>query len=235
MSQQTFIDSISESAIEDMINTGVLASVTIAQACLESAWGKSAIGNNLFGIKGSGTVQATDEFINGEWITIQAGFRVYQSWLASISDHSLFLLTNPWYRSAGFFMHCVSRNYEGAAWALQSAGYATDPNYATKLTNLINSYALYKYDQEADEMLETIKALQAQVLDLQGTCQTLLKTADAHIDKINTLETQNSMPVPDWAKDAVLSAQSCGLVDTPEGRSHDFYSLIVILHRKGLI
>ena len=55
MSKKTCIESIYPAVIEDMHNTGCTSSITIAQACLESAWGQSAPGNNLFGIKGSGT------------------------------------------------------------------------------------------------------------------------------------------------------------------------------------
>lgn len=235
MRNQEFINKISPAAVEDMINTGVLASITIAQAALESAWGQSAPGNNLFGIKGSGTTQETKEFINGEWMTINAGFRSYQNWIGSITDHSKFLLENPRYRNAGFFDRCSVRDYAGAARALQAGGYATDPQYAVKLIKLIETNNLSKYDQEAEHMLNMIKALQNQILDLQGQCQTLLNTVEAHIEKINVLESQRSIPVPDWAKDAVASAVRCNLIDLPEGRSHDFYSLLTVFHRKGLI
>lgn len=153
MSKQSFIDQIAPAAIEDMLQTGVLASITIAQACLESGWGASAPCNNLFGIKGSGTTQTTDEFVNGKWITIQANFRTYLDWFGSISDHSEFLLENPRYRNAGFLDRCAARDYTGAARALQTAGYATDPQYAEKLIKIIESNGLQEYDQqEVDNM-----------------------------------------------------------------------------------
>ncbi|MEW9697930.1 glycoside hydrolase family 73 protein [Paenibacillus sp. SI8] len=151
MTRAEFIAQIAPYAEKDMAKTGVLASITIAQACLESANGSSAPGNNLFGIKGSGTTQATQEFINGEWVTIQAGFRAYEDWGGSITDHSAFLTENGRYTRSGFFDRCGERDYAGAARALQSAGYATDPNYAAKLIAIIEGSGLNKYDEEDDE------------------------------------------------------------------------------------
>ncbi|OPH47722.1 hypothetical protein BC351_11080 [Paenibacillus ferrarius] len=71
---------------------------------------------------------------------------------------------------------------------------------------------------------------------LKGQVQTLLNTADAHIEKINELEAKASIPMPEWAREAVSAAVSSGLIDTPEGRSYDFYSLLLtVFRRKGLI
>jgi hypothetical protein len=235
MKNQEFINKIAPAAVEDMINTGVLASITIAQAALESAWGQSAPGNNLFGIKGSGTTQTTEEFINGEWVTINAGFRSYQNWLGSITDHSKFLLENPRYRNAGFFDKCSVRDYTGAAIALQAAGYATDPQYSKKLMEIIEINNLNQYDQEAYYMKELIQKLQNQISELEGQQLTLFKTAEAHIEKINALEKTASLSIPEWAQDAVSAAVCSGLIDTPVGRSYDFYSLLTVFHRKGLI
>ncbi|MGQ7886871.1 glycoside hydrolase family 73 protein [Paenibacillus sp. WC2504] len=234
MRNQEFINKIAPAAVEDMINTGVLASITIAQAALESAWGLSAPGNNLFGIKGSGTTQTTKEFINGEWVTINAGFRSYQDWFGSIADHSKFLLENSRYRNAGFFDQCCAMDYAGAAKTLQAAGYATDPQYAAKIIGIIENNRLQQFDQEADTMLKEID-------DLKGQIQTLLNTAEVHIEKISALEAKTSMAVPEWAKEAVIAASTTfcrdgrPLIDTPDGSSYDFYRLLTTIHRKGLI
>ncbi|NQX68501.1 N-acetylmuramoyl-L-alanine amidase [Paenibacillus alba] len=110
----------------------------------------------------------------------------------------------------------------------------TDPMNALKLLgktfdNLIADVVLeYNECMEEDDMSKEIE-------ELKGKFQTLLNTADVHIKKINDLEAKASMSVPDWAKDAVTSAVSKGLIDTPEGRSYDFYSLLAVFHRKGLI
>ncbi|OCT10987.1 hypothetical protein A8709_04600 [Paenibacillus pectinilyticus] len=142
MSSSLFVEQIASAAQEDMRAFGILASVTIAQAILESGWGRYAPGNNLFGIKGSGQLQATQEFINGKWLQIVAGFRVYESWSDSIRDHSLLLAANPRYAKV---LH--ERDYRKASWGLQQAGYATDPQYADKLIGIIEGSDLTRYDE----------------------------------------------------------------------------------------
>lgn len=116
--------------------------MTIAQAILESGWGRFAPGNNLFGIKGSGQKQATQEFINGKWLQIVDGFRVYESWYESIRDHSLLLAGNPRYMKV-----LNERDYRSASWGLLHAGYATDPQYADKLIRIIEGSNLTRFDQ----------------------------------------------------------------------------------------
>ncbi|MEK8126292.1 glycoside hydrolase family 73 protein [Paenibacillus filicis] len=152
---QSFIDSISDEAMADQLATGVLASITIAQAALESGYGQYVKGNNLFGIKGHGSstdaLHPTSEYVNGRWVQVVAGFRVYDSWSDSIYDHSRFLLDNPRYALAGFFDAARQLDYAGAARALQKAGYATDPQYANKLISLIERYKLFEYDRQAAE------------------------------------------------------------------------------------
>ena len=76
--QQAFLQKIIPLAIADMKKTKVLASLTIAQAILESAWGLSGLtlkSNNLFGIKGNGIMSQTFEYINGKRVNIVAGFK----------------------------------------------------------------------------------------------------------------------------------------------------------------
>ncbi|GGI45970.1 hypothetical protein GCM10008018_14790 [Paenibacillus marchantiophytorum] len=142
MSKESFIDQVAPAAQADMLAYGILASVTIAQAILESGWGRSAPGNNLFGIKGSGQQQATQEFINGKWVRIVDGFRVYECWADSIRDHSLLLSQNLRYKNV-----LNERNYQIASKELQRAGYATDPKYADKLIQIIEGSDLARFDQ----------------------------------------------------------------------------------------
>jgi hypothetical protein len=180
-----FIAMIAPLAMSDQYRTSVLASITIAQAILESASGGSAPGNNLFGIKGKGQKLDTKEFVNGEWVTIKAGFRVYDSWSDSIHDHSNFLLDNARYTRSGFFEQCKAFDYKGAAQALQKAGYATDPQYAAKLISLIEDYKLWQYDMEAkmvmEDMMKRIELLENKVSQLANTVRVLEAT-----------------PPPDW-------------------------------------
>ncbi|WP_312041008.1 LysM peptidoglycan-binding domain-containing protein [Leuconostoc lactis] len=133
--------------------TGVLASVTVAQAILESGWGQSALASapyhNLFGIKkGFGWTGAvvnmnTSEFENGKWVTVVAPFRAYGSQMASFQDHTNFLLANSRYAANGV---TNAPNYIAMAAGLQAAGYATAPTYASALINLVERYNLQSLD-----------------------------------------------------------------------------------------
>lgn len=147
METKAFIDKIAPFATSEFKRSGVLSSITIAQAALESAWGKSCPNNNLFGIKGGTKGQKTKEFIDGKWIEVVANFRSYDDWSGSIKDHSDFLVNNKRYAKAGFF-ECAKRlDYKGCANALQNAGYATDPSYAKLLIQIIESHNLHDYDK----------------------------------------------------------------------------------------
>lgn len=118
----------------------------VAQAALETGWGKSAIGHNIFGIKAGpewkGRVQmvTTREFVNGQYITIQAPFRDYGSYDESMDDHFTFLKVNHNY--ANIFQHGVENEKltpQEYFELLHEDGYATDPNYATSLMSMFNS------------------------------------------------------------------------------------------------
>ena len=142
--QQAFLNKIIPLAIADMKKTKVLASLTIAQAILESAWGLSGLtvrSNNLFGIKGQGVNSATFEYINGKRIEIVAGFKAYPDWETSISDHSGLFLRLSRYKN---LIGCT--DYKQACKNVQVDGYATAPNYADSLIKLIEQYKLYQYD-----------------------------------------------------------------------------------------
>lgn len=134
-------------ARENMRKTGVPASVTLAQAALETGWGRSSIGDakNLFGIKGTGpagTIRVpTQEFVNGRMITINDNFRKYNSWQESFDDHAR-LLQNSRYGYALQF----NKNPDRYAQEIHKAGYATDPNYASKLISIMKANNFYQYD-----------------------------------------------------------------------------------------
>lgn len=224
MSVQTdFIRQISKYAVQDMVRTSrlgktILASYTIAQACLESAYGKSALNGNYFGIKGSGGTFQTLEYINGKWVTVTANFRSYGSMEASVIGHSQFLLENNRYTKFGVIEAGNKRDWKLACENLQKAGYATDPNYASKLISIINTYKLYEYDKEADKILnaqggvsesdmETIKKLEAKVKSLESELSLVNKLVK------NQLEPKD---IPSWAKPAVDWALEVGVIATPE-------------------
>jgi flagellum-specific peptidoglycan hydrolase FlgJ len=132
-----------------MTATGVPASVTVAQAILESGWGKHTIGQakNLFGIKGrgpAGSVRApTPEFLNGKWGTVDANFAKYNSFAQSVTEHARFLLKNKRYVPA----FKVKGDADAFAREIDKAGYATAPNYAASLIALMKKHDLYRFDR----------------------------------------------------------------------------------------
>ncbi|HOI91179.1 MAG TPA: glucosaminidase domain-containing protein [Candidatus Rifleibacterium sp.] len=134
-------------ARENMRRTGVPASVTLAQAALETGWGSSSIGDakNMFGIKGTGPAGSirvsTQEFVNGRMITIQDNFRKYHSWQESFDDHAK-LLQNSRY---GYALQ-YKNNPDRYAQEIHKAGYATDPNYASKLIGIMKANNFYQWD-----------------------------------------------------------------------------------------
>jgi len=135
-------------ARESMKRTGVPASVTLAQAALETGWGGSSIGDakNLFGIKGTGpagTIRvSTKEFRNGSMVSEYANFRKYNSWAESIEDHGK-LLQNSRYSPAMKYKN----NPDQFAREIHKAGYATDPNYSSKLISIMKSNNFYQWDK----------------------------------------------------------------------------------------
>ncbi|AHG22051.1 flagellar rod assembly protein FlgJ [Chania multitudinisentens RB-25] len=125
--------------------SGIPHQLIMAQAALESGWGQREIpaadgspSHNLFGIKAGSSWQGpvteitTTEFTLGAEKKIKARFRVYGSYAEALSDYIKLLTNNP--RYAGVVS---ARSPEQAAHALQQAGYATDPQYARKLVNLM--------------------------------------------------------------------------------------------------
>jgi flagellar rod assembly protein/muramidase FlgJ len=148
-----FIFRLTAAAVASAKTVGVPASITIAQAALESAWGESGLtkaGNNLFGIKadsrwrGQTLTMNTKEFIKGQWVVVPALWRKYPSWQDSIDDHAAFLRRNPRYKAC---FACTTA--QAFAKALSQAGYATDPAYSDKVIGLIKQHNLLALDGEA--------------------------------------------------------------------------------------
>lgn len=113
---------------------GVAPRALLAQAALETGWGRHMPGNNLFGIKGqtaarSGFTALTREFRHGVAYTETAVFRAYDRVSASVHDYADLLLGDGRYRG----VRGLGNDIPGFAQALQRAGYATDPLYASKL------------------------------------------------------------------------------------------------------
>ncbi|WP_179394906.1 glycoside hydrolase family 73 protein [Lacticaseibacillus absianus] len=131
----------------------VRASITLAQAILESDWGQSTLASqyhNLFGIKGSNPsttkLLETQEYVNDQWVTVKARFQVYDSDVASMKAHALLFVNGTDWNKDQYLAVRQARDYKTAAYALKAAGYATDPDYPAKLIRVIETYDLAQYD-----------------------------------------------------------------------------------------
>jgi flagellar protein FlgJ len=151
-----FIASAAPGARKGWKQYGVPASVTIAQAILESGWGRSGLSasdRNYFGIKcfggpgpiaeGCHTYRTWECDKAGRCFTTEASFRTYAKAADSYVDHGHFLRSNSRYKGAFRY----GRQPDAFAQAIWKAGYATDPKYVAKLTGLMKSYDLYRYDR----------------------------------------------------------------------------------------
>jgi hypothetical protein len=151
--QQAFLDATATAARAATAETGVPASVTVAQAILESDWGRSLLAqnaNNYFGIKAIGSLGSdgvvwmpTSEYdSDGNLYQTISPFRAYKSLTDSLSDHDRLLQLGARYAQA----MKSANDPRGFAQALSEAGYSTDPIYADKLIQLMDAYNLYRLD-----------------------------------------------------------------------------------------
>ena len=140
-SNNAFIGSIVNGAIQGWTQHQILPSLTLAQAILESAWGKSTLAStyhNLFGIKGSyngmSVNMPTYEEYGGRMVLINDAFRRYPDNNASVQDHTDFLIKNSRYHNL-----IGVRDANTATYLIRADGYATASTYTNSLRNVINT------------------------------------------------------------------------------------------------
>jgi hypothetical protein len=151
-SNADFINAAGPAAQPSQTDYGVPASVTVAQAVLESNWGNAAPNNNYFGIKCAGGDHGpiangcanlpTTECDSSGCHTVMGSFRTYASMTDSFRDHGLFLKTNNRYSNA---FHYTS-NPDQFVREVAAAGYATDPSYASKVISIMQANNLYRFN-----------------------------------------------------------------------------------------
>ena len=154
-----FLNTIKPMVIADMNSTGILASLTAAQAFIESNKGNSGLttkANNLFGMKGTYDGQyvtmKTKEYLHGQYVTVDAKFRKYPSWAESIADHSsLFNRLSRYANLRGL------KDYKLACKYVKDDGYATSPTYTQTLITVIEKYKLYEWDNAEADLLTGVK------------------------------------------------------------------------------
>ncbi|MGL6072164.1 glycoside hydrolase family 73 protein [Craterilacuibacter sp.] len=157
-----FVASILPYARQAAARLGVAPEIVAAHAALESDWGRRPIlrgdgshSFNLFGIKagagwaGDSARTPTTEFLAGQSVRRVESFRAYPGYEAAFDDYARLLSSNPRYRGA------LGAGSDAAAFArsLASGGYATDPDYARKLTRVVDSVRLRQAQLTAPEAL----------------------------------------------------------------------------------
>ena len=161
-----YISRYSAISVREMEDFGIPASITLAQGLLESGAGKSELAveaNNHFGIKchndWNGEVMYHDDDRNHEC------FRKYDNPEQSFVDHSAFLKNKSRY---AFLFEYARTDYKSWAKGLKQAGYATDPQYATRLVELIEKYDLHRFDTMTYAMLQNGQGTNVKTISDEG-------------------------------------------------------------------
>jgi LysM repeat protein len=139
----TYIEKYKNIAMAEMQRTGVPASISLAQGILESNYGESELcknSNNHFGIKCKIEWQGEKVFADDD--EQNECFRKYMDATESYKDHSNFLKTRAHY---AFLFNLDPTDFEGWAYGLKKAGYATEKTYAERIIGIINNYNLNSY------------------------------------------------------------------------------------------
>jgi len=156
MSKTEFFQMVANLAVTDYKNSKILPSVVTAQAIIETGWGQSDVmmrNHALFGVKATsswtgGYYSATTGEYYGEWTTTTALFRAYPSFEECLADHTSILSQSRYSGVIG------GTNYATVCNLLQSGGYATDPEYASKLISTIEANRLFEYDSPIPDSID---------------------------------------------------------------------------------
>ena len=167
MSEADIIAKVGPLFTADQKSSGILASVSLAQFILESGYGKSELAqnaNNCFGMKKSLSgntwsgstwdgnsvyTKKTQEYENGQYVTITADFRKYPSVEKSIADHSAYLLGAKNGSKLRYDGLKGCTDYKKAVQLIKDGGYATSPTYVESICNIIERWKLTQYDDAA--------------------------------------------------------------------------------------
>lgn len=179
--QSAFIEQLGASAMQVSASSDLYASIMVAQALVETGFGTSTLSAapyyNLFGVKeyngGPSVTMSTQEYLNGQWVTMNEPFAVYSSYAESFQAHASLLASS--YYAGAWKSH--TNSYQDAAVYL-TGRYATDPSYASKLISLIQSYNLTRFDTPGSgTAVQTTD--QTQTAADQGVQQTTQTTSSA--------------------------------------------------------
>jgi flagellum-specific peptidoglycan hydrolase FlgJ len=201
-----YITQFKEIAKHNMKEHGVPASITLAQAILESGAGTGALclkANNHFGIKCHKEWQG--ESVSHDDDAPKECFRKYDDPSQSFTDHSLFLTSRPWYAP---LFKLQKNDYKGWSYGLKKSGYATDPKYPNKLIGIIEKYHLQQIDEEvlgissgndlaenanADIILAQSEAVAQGVMHVVAAGDTLYSISKKYNISIDFLKVKNNL------------------------------------------
>jgi len=169
ISRQDYIQRYQVLAIEEMNRSGIPASITMAQGCLESANGNSELSrksNNHFGIKCKSSWKGKRVYYDDD--AKNECFRKYKTVEESYIDHTNFLMNNARYAS---LFSLKTTDYKGWARGLKKAGYATAKTYAHSLINIIETHKLYRLDYRLN--YDELTAYEQKKIGQKGISNTL--------------------------------------------------------------
>lgn len=188
--------------------TGIAPEVVLAQTALETGWGKSAPSGNFFGIKGSGQTLPTQEFRNGQMVTENAGFRSYASPADSFTDYAKLMMNNKRYAPV-----LGAQGADAQIEALGKSGYATDPNYAAKLSQIKNSINLNSPDLIGSDTMRALGVSPGAIGPMTGSNQPQRTGAP-----MGLLDTQPAQQ-PEQKKSGFWDNFAGGLLADPDRRA----------------
>lgn len=225
MNRSDFVAIVAPVAVKVRVDGGVLfPSVSIAQTILETGANIPSY-NNLTGYKvGSGRrtpywdgrsiSRNTWEVYDGvRHDNVPGLWRVYDSIEDSLKDQALLFLNNR----SRYQRVIDAKTPEQQARALQTSGYATDPQYANKILSILMSGGYKKYDEEAEKAMEALKELQQQLDEMRKKLEALAAEKEP----------------PSWAAPTIRKLQERGWLNDPEG-TRTLFRALVVMDRAGL-
>jgi len=226
-----FIQTFQDIAVAEMQRTQIPASITMAQAIIESAWGNGVLArssNNFFGIKckknwEGATYYIEDDDYNSKGSLMKSCFRAYETIEESFVDHSDFLVGNPRYAE---LFKLSPKDYIGWAYGLKACGYATDAFYAEKLIKKIEEYHLYDLDAQMEVLeapeysVEDFKTTKTEFDEILEAPTYLVQESNNHKDEIKAIEIPaDSQPAPASKKQSMIIGSNYGAIVTPNNSS----------------
>ncbi len=203
MTNNAFIDMIGKAAVAEYERFKILPSLTIAQAILESNWGKSGLSQkayNYFGMKAGSdwkgatyNAQTQEQTAAGQPFTVNVAFRAYPNVQAGIRGYYVFLQYPRYLNLKGV------TDYKEACRLIKADGWATDVKYTDKLVSLIEKYGLTKYDEEVlfvpekDDIKINDKKFKMNMIRING--ETYVKTRDLGQAEEIEITNEGRMPV----------------------------------------